>query len=173
MLLYHGTCIEHFLQILSDGKLKPGTKTKNNYDNPHKSFLPYVFFNAIPKTQVNAMRQISNVNGVGICFSQSILLNKIFYTNKNLSAGNTKTSLKYKIDNNTEIQKVLYRLYQHSLKIVKKIKMDTWILSGFQEVFTKIEPTFNDATHIILSSHHHEIITEINKKYPHIIIINS
>ena len=43
MLLYHKTDEEYFEQILSDGKLKPSSKTKNKNENPYNFFLNTFF----------------------------------------------------------------------------------------------------------------------------------
>ena len=167
MLLYHKTNEEYFEQILSDGKLKPSSKTKNKNENPYNFFSKYIFFNTIPKTQ------LKNFVGIGICFDQSILLNKVFYTNENHSAGNLKSSKKYKISDNNELTKVLYSLYRHSLNIVKAIKMEIFVLSVFQEIFTKFEPSLKDAKYIILRKDEPKLISKIKDLYPHITIIIS
>ena len=167
MLLYHKTDKEYFEQILSDGKLKPSSKTKNKNENPYNFFSKYIFFNTIPKTQ------LKNFVGIGICFDQSILLNKVFYTNENHSAGNLKSSKKYKISDNNKLTKVLYSLYRHSLNIVKAIKMEIFVLSVFQEIFTKFEPSLKDAKYIILKNDEPKLISKIKELYPHITIIIS
>ena len=61
----------------------------------------------------------------------------------------------------------------HSLRIVRKIKMDTRILSVFQEVFTKKEPMLYDAVYVIISSKETKTIKKIKTMYPNIQIINS
>lgn len=170
MLLYHMTDIQSFKQILLDGKIKPSSKTKNRNQNPYDFFSPYNFFNTIPQTQ---LKSFILDKSVGIVFNQNILLDRVFYTNKNHSAGNTKTSKKYKINDKKELTKVLYALYTHSFRIVRKIKMDTWILSAFQEVFTRLEPTLNDAVYIILSPKESKTIKKIKIMYPNIKIITS
>ena len=168
MLLYHYTDLKSFKKILLDGKMKPSSKTKNRNQNPYDFFSPYIFFNTIPKTQ---LKSFTRPRGVGIIFNQNILLGRVFYTNTNHSAGNTESSKKYKICDKKELRKVLYSLYTHSLKIVKKIKMDTWVLSGFQEVFTKLEPTLNEAIYVILNPAELKTIQKIKKMYPNIQII--
>ena len=170
MLLYHKTDLKSFKQILLDGKMKPSSKTKNCNENPFDFFSPYNFFNTIPKTQ---LKNFTKLRGVGIIYNQNILLGRVFYTNKNHSAGDTETSKKYKISDKKELRKVLYSLYEHSLKIVRQIKMDTWILSTFQEVFTRIEPTLDEAIYVILNPAELETIRKIKKMYPNIQIITS
>ena len=174
MLLYHWTDFKNFKKILIDGKLKPSSKTKIRKQNPFKFFLPYVFFNAIPKKQ---LVNFTKPYGVGIVFKKDILLGKVFYTNKNHSAGNTKTSKKYKINDKKDLWNVLYSLYSHSLRIIKKIKFvtknTTYGLAAFQEVFTRVEPSLNDAVYIIMNPADLKIIKKIKKLYPNIEIITS
>ena len=124
----------------------------------------------MPKTKVTSFTKVS---GVGIVFNQNILHDRVFYTNENHSAGNTKSSNRYKILNNKYLTKILYSLYLHSLRIVRKIKIDTWILSVFQEVFTKKEPMLCDAVYVIISSKETKTIKKIKTMYPNIQIINS
>ena len=170
MLLYHQTDLKSFKQILLDGKIKPSSKTKLRNQNPYDFFIPYIFFNTIPKTKVTSFNK---VGGVGIVFNQHILHDRVFYTNENHSAGNTKTSNRYKIPDNKELTKILYSLYLHSLRIVRKLKMDTWILSAFQEVFTKKEPMLYEAVYVIISPKETKTIPKIKTMYPNIQIINS
>ena len=170
MLLYHYTDLKSFKQILLDGKLKPSSKTKNHNQNPYDFFSPYIFFNTIPKTQ---LKSFTKLQGVGIVFNQNILLERVFYTNKSHSAGNTKSSKKYKISDKKELRKILYSLYTQSFRIVKKTKMNTWKLSIFQEVFTKLEPNLNEAAYVILDPSELKTIKKIKTMYPNIQIINS
>lgn len=168
MLLYHYTNIKNFKKILLSGKIRPSSKTKISNQNPYDFFSPYNFFNTIPKTQ---LKNFTKPIGVGIVFNQNILLKRVFYTNKHHSGGNTKSSKKYKINDKKKLKNVLYSLYIQSLKIVKKIKMDTWVLSTFQEVFTKLEPTLDEAVYIILNPGELKMIKKIKKMYPHLQII--
>ena len=117
MLLYHMTTIKNLKKILLDGKLKASTKTKIKEQNPYHKLLPYVFFIAIPKTQIDSFTQ-----RVGIIFNQDILLGKIFYTNKNHSGGITKSSIKYKVYEKGDIRKILYSLYRYSLKVLQNVQ---------------------------------------------------
>lgn len=82
-------------------------------------FSPYNFFNTIPKTH---LKSFIKIRGVGIVFNQNILLGRVFYTNKNHSAGNTKSSKKYKICDKKELRIVMYSLYSQSFRIVRKLK---------------------------------------------------
>lgn len=170
MLLYHTSSLEYLNSILSDGKLKPASKTKNKSQNPYEFDSPYVFFNAIPKTKLHFFTDIGK-DTASFVFDQKILLNKQFYTNHKHSAGNTKTSKKHRILSNKALTKVLYALYLHSYRIITKIKMQLWILSGFQEVFTRVEPSLNDAKYIILPKNDKCIISRINYLYPKIIVL--
>jgi len=163
------TDLKSFKMILSDGKLIPSSKTKNKNQNPYDFFTPYNYFNAIPETKVTSF---TKVRGVGIVFKQNILHNIVFYTNKNHSAGNTKSSIRYKISDNKYLTKIMYSLYLRSYKIVKQLKTDTWILSAFQEVFTKKEPKLHDAVYVIIDSKETKTIEKIKKMYPNIQIIN-
>ena len=157
-------------QLILDGKIKASTKTKIKGQNPYRKLLPYVFFNAIPKTQIDSFTQ-----RVGIIFNQDILLGKIFYTNKNHSGGITKSSIKYKVYEKGDIRKILYSLYRYSLKVLQNVQktsnLPTWILSAYQEVFTKYEPSLKDAVYIILEPKEIETIKKIKKLYPHIKIL--
>lgn len=164
------TDIKSFKQLLLDGKIKPSSKTKNRNQNPYDFLSPYNFFNTIPKTQ---LKSFTKVHGVGIVYNQNILLGRVFYTNKNHSAGNTKSSKKYKISDKKELRKVLYSLYTYSFRTVRKIKMETWILSTFQEVFTRLEPTLNEAIYVILNPAELKTIKKIKTMYPNIQIITS
>ena len=164
------TDLKSFKQILLDGKIKPSSKTKNRNQNPFDFFSPYNFFNTIPKTQ---LRSFTKIRGVGIVFNQNILLGRVFYTNKNHSGGNTKSSKKYKICDKKELRIILYSLYRQSFRIVRKIKMDTLVLSAFQEVFTRVEPTLNDAIYVILNPAELKTIKKIKLMYPNIQIITS
>ena len=119
------------------------------------------------------MNAFTKVHGVGILFNQDILIGKSFYTNKNHSSGNIETSNKYKINENAKLSKILHSLYYQSLKIVKKIKMDFWIMSTFQEVFTKSEPKLNDAVYVIIDTKELKTIKIIKKLYPNIQIIGT
>lgn len=170
MLLYHQTDLQSFKQILDKGKLRPSSKTKNKNQNPYNFYSPYIFFNTIPKTQVKSFAKVA---GVGIIFKQDILLNRVFYSSKCHSAGNTKSCNKHIVSNTTELTTILYALYRQSLGIVKKIKMDTWILSAFQEVYTRVEPKLHDAVYIIINPKESKIIKKINSMYPTITIIPS
>ena len=51
--------------------------------------------------------------------------------------------------------------------------MPTWVLSGFQEVFTKKEPMLCEAVYVIISSKETKTIKKIKTMYPNIQIINS
>ena len=42
MLILHATNPDFFEQILSDGKLKPSSKTKNKEQNPNDFYSPYI-----------------------------------------------------------------------------------------------------------------------------------
>ena len=174
MLLYHMTTIKNLKKILLDGKIKASTKTKIKGQNPYRKLLPYVFFNAIPKTQIDSFTKL---RGVGIIFNQDILLGRVFYTNKNHSAGNTKSSIKYKIYEKGEIRKILYSLYKHSLKVLQNVQktsnLPNWILSTYQEVFTKYEPSLKDAAYIILEPKEIETIKKIKELYPNIKILTT
>jgi hypothetical protein len=156
--------------ILSDGKLKPASKTKNKSQNLYQFDSPYIFFNTIPKTKLKFFIDIG-VDTVGFVFDQKILLNRQFYTNKNHSAGNTKTSKKHRISSNKELTQKLYALYAHSHRLVTKIKMQLWILSVFQEVFTRVEPFLNEAKYIILPKNDKRLINRINCQYPNITVL--
>ena len=171
MLLYHMSEVAYLNDILADGKLRPASKTKNKSQNPYDLHLSYVFFNAIPRTKLSEFVGIGD-NTVGFVFDQSTLLNRQFYTNHNHSAGNTESSKKYKIDNSKELTKVLYALYKRSHKIVKEIKMKFWILSAFQEVFTRVEPSLNEAKYIVLPKKNKKLIATINRTYPRITVLN-
>jgi hypothetical protein len=164
------TEIKSLKQILLDGKIKPSSKTKIRNQNPFDFFSPYNFFNTIPKTKVTSF---TKPYGIGIIFKQNILHDRVFYTNEWHSAGNTKSSKRYKISNNKDLTKILYSLYLHSIRIVRKIKMPTWVLSGFQEVFTKKEPMLCEAVYVIISSKETKTIKKIKTMYPNIQIINS
>lgn len=168
MLLYHNTTMKHFKYILLDGKLKPSSKTKRRMENPYDFYSPYIFFNAIPKTQLDSF---ANISSIGICFDSSILLNNTFYTNNNHSAGNVQTSNKYKTSDRKELYKILYRLYRKSLKTVKSINQSLWVLSVFQEVFIRVEPHLINAKYILLPNNDKKLIKKIHNKYPHINII--
>ena len=170
MLLYHKTDIKSFKRILDEGKLKPSSKTKNKNENPYDFFSPYIFFNTIPKTQINSFTKVA---GVGIIFKQDILLNKVFYSSKCHSAGNTKLCKKHVVSDTTELTTILYALYRRSLRIVRKIKMDTWILSAFQEVYTRVEPKLHDAMYIIIHPKELKTIKKLRIMYPTIKIIQS
>ena len=170
MLLYHQTDTKSFEQILLDGKIKPSSKTKNRNQNPNDFFSAYNFFNTIPKTKLKCFSKLS---GIGIIFKQNILLDRVFYTNKCHSAGNVDSSKRFKMSNNKDLTKRLYSLYLHSLKIIKERKMETWMLSVFQEVFTKKEPMLCDAVYVVISSKEKKIIQRIKSMYPNIQIINS
>ena len=168
------TTIKNLKKILLDGKIKASTKTKIKEQNPYRKLLPYVFFNAIPKTQIDSFTKL---RGVGIIFNQDILLGRVFYTNKNHSAGNIKSSIKYKIYEKGEIRKILYSLYRHSLKVLQNVQktsnLPNWILSAYQEVFTKYEPSLKDAAYIILEPKEIETIKKIKELYPHIKILTT
>lgn len=104
------TDLKGLKQILLDGKIKPSSKTKIRNQNPYDYFIPYIFFNTIPKTQI---QNFTKPCGVGIIFNQNILLKRVFYTNKNHSAGNTKSSKKYKIYDKKELRKVLHSQFKN------------------------------------------------------------
>jgi hypothetical protein len=53
MLLYHTSDLKSLNTILSDGKLKPASKTKNKSQNPYEFNSPYIFFKTISKTKLN------------------------------------------------------------------------------------------------------------------------
>jgi hypothetical protein len=181
MLLFHSTPIDNFLKILKDGKLRPSIKTSEDGQRPGK-YLPYVFFNTIPKTQLETMLEL---NGVGICFDCEILLNKIFYAASSHTAGNLKKAHKFKLSVKKDINKILYSLYLYSVKANNSTKNDPdrkkltksawkkWIFIAFQEVFSKIEPSLNDAKYIILKKKDSKLIAQIKDKFPNIIIITS
>ena len=180
MLLYHSTDYGYISAILNDGKLKPSSKTKKQNENPYNKFLPYVFFNTFPHKMKYIKQFLAKSDSVGIIFDSSILKNHVFYTNKNHSAGISSKTKKY--DKKTKnINNILYNLYKHSLQIIKKIKSEYWILSTFQEVFTKVEPKLKDCKYILLPNSKDENTTKqiektekkIKKMYPHITIIKN
>ena len=124
----------------------------------------------MPKTKVTSFTKLA---GVGIVFNQNILHDRVFYTNENHSAWNTKLSKRYQIPDNTELTKILYLIYLCSLRIVIKIKKDTWILSAFQKVCTKKEPMLCEAVYVIISSKETKTIKQIKPMYPNIQMIYS
>ena len=106
-------------------------------------------------------KSFTKLAGVGFVFNQNILHDRVFYTNENHSAWNTKLSKRYQIPDNTELTKILYLIYLCSLRIVIKIKKDTWILSAFQKVCTKKEPMLCEAVYVIISSKETKTIKQI------------
>ena len=172
MFLFHNTDLQGLLGMLKDGKLLPASIVKHNNQNPYGFFSPYVYFNAIP----NNTNNFSQMYPIGIIFDTSILINKIFYTNINQSAGNIKTSKKYKCNNIKDINDDLRPLYARSYKIYKDISktgnFKYGVISVYQEIFSKIKPNMKDAKYIIIRPQEYKKIKKIIKdKYPDIKII--
>lgn len=162
MLLYHKTTLDAFERILTDGKVRPSSKTNVRNENPNDFFSPYVFFNAVPHTQ---LKHFAHLGEVAICFDQSILLNKTFYTSKLHSAGDTTVSQKHKTPDGGELRRILYALYRQSLRVVTaKPRMKMWLLTIFQEVYTRIEPALNVAKIIILNMKTNKKKAELAKR---------
>ena len=167
MLLYHYTEIEYLEEILLDGKLKPSSKTKNcNYNPNNDTYLPYIYFNTIPKTKLKIFGKFLNNKGVGILFDQSILLGKKFYLYLKFN-----DIIKYKIYEKNELRKILYKLYNESVEIVKKNNQDIYSITVFQEVFTKFEPSLKNVLYIIVNNKQKDLIKKINKLYPNIKVL--
>ena len=169
MMLYHMSYLHNLESILRDGKLKPSSKTEIIEQSPGRT-LPYVFFNAIPEDKIENFVGFSK-RSVGFVFDQNIILDKRFYTNTRHSMGNTKTSERHKIQNNKDLNKVLYQLYKQSFETVKKIKSEFWVLSVFQEVFTRVEPHISKAKYIILPKKDEILINTINNAYPNVTVL--
>ena len=98
-------------------------------------------------------------------------LNHIFYTNKNHSAGNINSSIKYNYSDINIINNILDKLYKYSYRIMKKIKTLYWTLGVFQEIFTKIQPKIINAKYITIDANNSKLHKLITEKYPHIRII--
>ena len=169
MMLYHMGYIGNLKNILNDGKLKPSSKTEIIEQSPGKT-LPYVFFNAIPEDKIENFVGVGKAT-IAFVFDQKIILNKRFYTNTSHSMGNTKTSIRHKIQNKKDLNKTLYELYKQSLEMVTKIKSQFWVLSVFQEVFTRVEPRISEAKYIILQKKDKMLINTINNAYPNVTVL--
>jgi hypothetical protein len=165
MLLYHHTTYANFLDILKEGKIRPASKTGKKEENPNDIDSPYNFFNVLPNRRI---KEFCGRPGVGVAFDVSVLKDAVFYTNRNHSAGNTRSSRRYKgnID-------VLYNLYRQSKQVLDKVNSERgkkdqlpfWVLSVYQEVFTRKAISIKDIKYITVNEPKHGIPTVIRHKY--------
>jgi hypothetical protein len=175
MYLFHATEAKYINMIIKDGKLRISAKTLKKNQNPYDIYLPYNFFATIPsrKSFINKI-----VNITGIIFDISFLLNHVFYTNKNYSAGNLKSSIKYKFDNLKDINNILYKLYKQSTIRLNQHKLKSTeaylkfiLITSLQEIFTKVEVPMKYARYIYLNKNNEKLEKLIKTKYPHIEIL--
>ena len=167
MLLVHETTDKNLFKILNDSRLRSSSKTKIKNFNPYNVHLVYTFYYTIPDN----IKCINKLNKCCILFESSILLNHIFYTNKNHSAGNINSSIKYNYSDINIINNILDKLYKYSYRIMKKIKTLYWTLGVFQEIFTKIQPKIINAKYITIDANNTKLKKLIIEKYPHIRIV--
>ena len=126
MYLIHHTSINNLLDILKDGKLKAAYLT-GNLDQGEGQYKPekqkHVFFNCISKEDFNEYKIDGHENNVCLFFESSLLYNRVFFTSDRHGPFPEKTSKKHdRYTNKKTIDKILKKLYDYSLGIVKKHK---------------------------------------------------
>lgn len=174
MLLYHQTYEETLIDILNDGYLLSSYITRKKNQNPYNNYLKSIFFNILP----NKRNYIERLPSTGIIFDSSLLINQIYYTNKNQSTGNIKTSSKYCFDNLKQINNNLSELFAYSYNIYKDLKKTRkntrfYFIQVFQEVFIFKKISMQYCKYILLAGQNIPLEKLINKKYPHIVILYS
>jgi hypothetical protein len=178
MLLGHITRVDSIQKIITDGYIKPSSKTgRLNQGVGIYEQSPYVFTFALP----NKREIVLSMKEPTIIFDSSYLIDKPFYTNKNHSGGNEETSKKYTYSSKEKIDNVLEKLYNRSKKISDTIARQLHREKGyslefpyfvvFQEVFLLGSMPMDKATSIIIPEGYSiskSMKELIKKKYPNL-----
>ena len=173
MYIYHNTSREYFINILNDGKLTTGEKTKNENYNIHKNLQKYIYFNITKKKGFKYLFAFTFIFPANILYDYEFYINVMFQNGLiNENVVKYKKYTKY-------IDVILKILFDYIIKFLKKDKCSYnpyYISQLFHELFIKKELSLSKAKYILLP-----IDMDINQKnvfknkitelYPHIKII--
>jgi len=176
MYLLHHTSLSYLLDILKDGKLKAAYFT-GNLDQGESLYEPekqkHVFFNCISKEDFNKYKIDYEVC---LYFDSSLLYNRVFFTSdSNIRFPEEKNENVKKHDrytNKKTIDKILKKLYDYSLGIVKDHKYKNGFVA-FQQIAIRNECNLNKLVAIKFRKKPNEsskIIKYIKKNYPNVIL---
>lgn len=176
MYLLHHTSLSYLLDILKDGKLKAAYLTGNldQGDGQHEpEKQKHVFFNCISKTDFDEYKIDGHQSSVCLYFESSFLYNRVFFTSNRHGPFPEKTNKKHdRYTNKKTIDKILKKLYDYSLGIVKDQKFKNGFVA-FQQIAIRNECNLNKLVAIKFRkkpSESSKIIRYIKKNYPNVII---